>query len=71
MAATALVLAGVTCPVTVQVLPGARLVPMQVSPVTLNAAAPVSVAVSGPPATAPELASVKLYARFSPTPACP
>jgi hypothetical protein len=39
-------LAGANRTVTVQVPPAARLMPVQVSPVTVNAAAPVSVSVS-------------------------
>ncbi len=51
--------------VTVQDAPRARLVPVQVSPVVVNAAAPSSVTVSGPVASPPELARVKLWVAAS------
>jgi len=52
--------------VTVQVLPGPRLVPVQVSAVLANAAGPVRVMVSAEVAEPPELASVKVLAAVWP-----
>ena len=48
-----------------------ELMPVQVSPVTVNAAAPVSVSVSTPVAVPPELASVNVCETACPVPTCP
>ena len=64
VAVTAPKLVGPKLTVTVQDAPCARLVPVQVSPVVVNAAAPSSVTVSGPVASA-ELARVKLWVAAS------
>ena len=63
------VLAGVNRTVTVQVLPGARL--LQVSPVMVNAAEPVSVTVSLPVADRPELARANVCDAGCRTVTCP
>ena len=64
-------LAGANCTVTVQVPLAARLVPVQVSPVMVNAAEPVSVSVSVPVAWLPVLASVNVCETGCPVPTCP
>src|SRR5438874_2407454 len=61
--------AGVTRTVTVHVLPGARL--LQVSPVMVNAAAPVSLTVSRPVADRPELVRVNACEADCRTVTCP
>src|SRR5579859_7008328 len=53
-------LVGANCTVTVHDLPGPRLVPVQVSAVTVNSADPGSVTFSAPLAVRPELASVNV-----------
>jgi hypothetical protein len=64
-------LAGANRTVTVQVPPAARLMPVQVSPVTVNAATPVSVSVSAPVACPPVLASVNVCEAVCPAATCP
>jgi hypothetical protein len=60
VALTEAVLAGANRTVTVQDPPGARLAPVQVSALAVNAAAPAKVTVSAPVACPPELASVNV-----------
>ena len=62
---------GVNRTVTVQDLPGPKLVPEQVSAVTLNAVDPNTWTVSELDARPPVLASVNTRSGFSPTATCP
>ena len=71
VAVPAAALEGANCTVIVQVPPAVRLMPVQVSPVMVNAAAPVTVSVSAPVAEPPELASVNVFEIACPVPTCP
>jgi hypothetical protein len=62
---------GVNRTVTVQDFPGPKLVPVQVSTVTVNAADPNTSTVSALDARPPVLDSVKTRSGLSPTGTCP
>jgi hypothetical protein len=63
-------LVGANRTLTMQDLPGPRLLPLQRSPMMENAAAPASLTFSRPVARPPELASVNLWDAVSPVVTC-